>query len=86
MHLGCLPGYLASLRQVPVIEFDPFNLEELGTKLSAIMPQFREWIENRRSQEFFEALAKLAVTGLALLGGLVVLSGIVGSISESSKR
>jgi hypothetical protein len=86
VHLGGLPGYLASLRQVPVIEFDPFNLEELGTKLSAIMPQFREWIENRRSQEFFEALAKLAVTGLALLGGLVVLSGIVGSISESSKR
>jgi len=45
VYLGGLPGYLASLRQVPVIEFDPFNLEELGAKLSAIMPQFREWIE-----------------------------------------
>jgi hypothetical protein len=86
VHLGGLPGYLASLRQVPVVEFDPFNLEELRIKLSAIMPQFREWIENKRSQEFFEALAKLAITGLATLGGLVVLSGIVGSIFGSSKR
>jgi hypothetical protein len=50
------------------------------------MPQFREWIENERSQEFFEALAKLAVAGLAALSGLVVLSGIVGSIFGSSKR
>ena len=41
------------------------------------MPSFREWIESRRRQKFFEILGKLVIEGLAVLG-LMVLPGIVG--------
>jgi hypothetical protein len=82
IHLGGLPGYLATFKQAPVIEFDPFNLDELKAKLSAVMPGFREWIADKRRQEFFEALAKLAVIALAI----IALPGIIDSILGSSKK
>jgi len=47
-----LPGYLAKSERVPIIEFDPYNLEELRNKLSAVMPKFREWIESKKRQEY----------------------------------
>ena len=50
------------------------------------MPGFREWIETKRRQEFFEAIGKLIVGGLAAIGLITVISGIVGSIADTSKK
>jgi len=81
-----LPSYLSELKQVPVIEFDPYNLDEVKASLSSIMPAFREWIETKRKQEFFETLRKIAVGGLAVLGLVTIISGIVAALSGSSKK
>jgi hypothetical protein len=81
-----LPSYLSELKQVPVIEFDPYNLDEVKASLSSIMPAFREWIETKRKQEFFEILRKIAVGGLAVLGLVTIISGIVAALSGSSKK
>jgi len=40
--MGGLPSYLETLKQAPVIEFNPYNLDELRAKLSSVMPGFRE--------------------------------------------
>jgi hypothetical protein len=84
--LGGLPKYLAEYKYVPLVEFDPFNLEELKLKLHAIMPGFREWIANKKREEFFEALATLAVGAFAVIGFIAVVSGIVGALFGSSKK
>jgi len=86
VSLGGLPSYLTKLKQVPVIEFDPYNLDEVKTGLSSIMPAFREWIETKRRQEFFETLGKIVVGGLAVLGLITIISGIAGASSGSSKK
>ncbi|MHA1595528.1 MAG: hypothetical protein ACTSXX_12450 [Candidatus Baldrarchaeia archaeon] len=85
VSLGGLPSYLVEYKYIPVIEFDPYNLDELRTKLAAIMPSFREWIETKRRQEFFEALGRIVVGGLTLIG-LIALPGIIGSILGSFKK
>jgi len=86
VSLGGLPSYLASMKQVPIIEFDPYNLDELKTGLSTIMLGFREWIETKRRQEFFDALGRIITGGLAVVGGIAVLSGIMGALEGASKR
>jgi hypothetical protein len=86
VSLGGLPSYLTKLKQVPVIEFDPYNLDEVKLNLSRIMPAFREWIETKRRREFFEILGKIVVGGLAVLGAITIISGIVGALSGSSKK
>lgn len=81
VSLGGLPSYLAELKQAPLIEFDPYNLDELRAGLSTKMPGFRDWVETKRRQEFFDALKKgLAVTGIAIG------SGIIGYLLGSSRR
>jgi hypothetical protein len=50
------------------------------------MPGFREWIENKRKREFFEALGKVAGLGLAVIGSAIIVSGIIGAPYGSSKR
>ena len=85
VSLGALPSYLVKLKHVPVIEFDPYNIDAVRTKLATVMPAFREWIETKRRQEFFEAVARLIVGGLAIIG-LMVLPGIIGSISRDTKN
>ena len=84
--LGGLPSYLVELPQNPVIEFEPYKINEVKAKLSTVMPGFREWIDTRRREEFFGALGKLAVGGLAVVGGIAILSGIVGALAGASKR
>jgi len=84
--LGGLPSYLTNLKQAPIIEFDPYNLDELRTGLSTIMSGFREWIETKRRQEFFDALGKIIIGGLAVVGGVTILSGIIGALGGASKR
>lgn len=84
--LGGLPSYLTNLKQAPIIEFDPYNLDELRAGLSTIMPGFREWIETKRRQEFFDALGKIIIGGLAVVGGVTILSGIIGALGDASKR
>ena len=84
--LGGLPSYLSKLKQTPAIEFGPYNLNEVKIGLSSIMPGFREWIETKRRQEFFDALGRIVVGGLAIVGFIAILSGIVGALSGSSKK
>ncbi len=84
--LGGLPSYLSKVERVPTIEFDPYNLGELRARLSAIMPGFREWIETNRREEFFNALGKIIVGGLAAVGVIAIISGIVGTLFGSSKK
>jgi len=84
--LGGLPSYLSKAELAPTIEFDPYNLDELRKALSAVMPGFREWIENKRKREFFEALGKVAGLGLAVIGSAIIVSGIIGALYGSSKR
>lgn len=78
--LGGLPSYL-KWEQIPIIEFDPYNLEELRIKLSTVMPGFREWIEAKRRQEFFNALAKLACVATP-----IIIAGIIGFLIGTSRR
>ena len=76
-----LPSYLTEIEQALLIEFDPYNFDELKTGLSTKMPSFRDWVETKRRQEFFDALKKgLAVTGIAIG------SGIIGALIGSSRR
>lgn len=84
--LGGLPSYLADQKKAPIVEFDPYNLNELGNGLSTVMPGFREWIETKRRQAFNESLGKLIVGGLAVVGFIAVINGIAGALSGSSKR
>jgi hypothetical protein len=86
VSLGGLPSYLANQKQVPSIEFDPYNLDELRNGLSSIMPSFREWIETKRRQAFNQSLTNLIVGGLAVVGFIAVISGIAGALSGSSKK
>ena len=80
VSLGGLPSYLAELKQTPLIEFDPYNLDELRVGLSTKMPGFRDRIETKRRQEFDSLKKGLAVTGIAIG------SGIIGYLLGSSKR
>jgi hypothetical protein len=84
--LGGLPSYLSRSEEAPVIEFDSYNLDQLKTGLSSLMPGFREWIETKRRQEFFNGLTKIVVGGLAVVGLVAVLSGIAGALGGSSKK
>lgn len=84
--LGGLPSYLSKSGELPIIEFDPYNLDQLKTGLSSLMPGFREWIETKRRQEFFNGLSKIAVGGLAFVGLIAILNGSVGVLGGSSKK
>lgn len=86
VSVGGLPSYLGELKQAPLIEFDPDNLDELRIGFSAIMPGFREWIEDERRQEFFDGLKRIVVGGFAVVGGIVVISGIIGALTGASKK
>jgi len=86
ISLGGLPSYLASSRQASLIEFDPRNLDELKLGLSAVMPYFREWTKTQRRQEFIETLKRIAISGLAAVGAVVVANGIIGKLSGGSKK
>ena len=86
VSLGGLPSYLSKLKQIPSIEFNPYNLNELKTALATIMPGFREWIETKRRQEFFDALGRIVIGGLAVVGFIAIISGITGVLVGSSRK
>ena len=86
VSLGGLPSYLTGLKQIAVIEFDPYNLDEVKLRLSSLMPAFREWIETKQRREFFEILGKIVIGGLAAFGAITIISGIVGALPGSSKK
>jgi hypothetical protein len=85
VSLGGLPAYLANKKQASVVEFDPYNINEITIGFSTIMPSFREWIETKRKQDFIDVLGKIAVGGLAVVGGVAILCGIIGTIGGASK-
>jgi len=64
------------------MEFDPYNLDEIKRRLSTIMLGFREWIETKRRQEFFNAL----IRGLAVVGLITIIGEIAGALFGSSKN
>lgn len=84
--LGGLPSYLVTYKQVPSLKFDAYNLAEVRTGLSTVMPGFREWIETGRKQNFFESLGKVIVGGIAFVGAITIISGIIGALSGTSKK
>lgn len=86
VSLGGLPSYLTRYGNAPMIEFNPYKLNELQAKLATIMPGFREWIETKRRQEFFEALKRLVMLGLAIVGAIHIMPGIVGALIGHSKK
>lgn len=97
VSLGGLPSYLETQTQTLPIEYSPYNLEELRINMSLTMPAFRnwieskkrqdrEWIENRRRQEYFDGLKTIAVGGLAVVGGIALLNGIIGALSDTSEK
>ncbi|MEM0171816.1 MAG: hypothetical protein QXP36_01760 [Conexivisphaerales archaeon] len=86
VSLGGLPSYLLEQKQIPAIEFDPYNLNEVKTGLSSIMPGFREWIETKRGQEFFDSLGRIVIGGLAVVGLIATVSGITEALFGSSKK
>ncbi|MCD6146147.1 MAG: hypothetical protein J7J03_07100 [Methanosarcinales archaeon] len=85
VSIGGLPSYLTEIEQIPLIEFDPYNLGELRIELSAIMPGLREWAENKRRQEFFDELGRITIGGLAVVGGITIMSGIIGALDGAFK-
>jgi len=84
--LSGLPSYLDSSGQAPVLEFDPYNVEELRYRLAAVMPGFRGWLETHRKRDFSDSLLKVAVGGLAAVGAVTVLAGIFGASGRQSKK
>ena len=84
--LGGLPSYLNASGLAPVLEFDPFNVEELRYRLPTVMPGFRGWLQTHRRRDFYDSLAKVAVGGLALVGVAKILAGIFGSSGGQSKK
>jgi hypothetical protein len=86
VSMGGLPSYLAELKRTLIIEFDPYNPDELRTGLSTLMHGFREWIETKRRQEFLDTLGKIIVGGLAVVGATAITSGIIGALGGASKK
>jgi hypothetical protein len=74
VDLRGLPGELKNFS----LTFSSFRLEELRQKLGAVMPSFREWIAQKRREEF------LRVLGSALAP--LIIGGIVGFLIGSSRR
>ena len=79
VDLGGLASYLDPNTQ---LEFDPSNLDEFRARLSPAMLWFRESIEKQHTAEFYKKLKDLAIYGLAAVGSVVVVSGIIGSLFE----
>lgn len=86
VSLGGLPSYLSRVKLAPIIEFNPYDLDELKRGLSTIMPGFREWIETKRREEFFESLRKITIQRLGVIGAIAIVSGIIGALFGSSKK
>jgi len=77
VNLGGLPSYLKG--KYPVIIFNYLNLDELNRNLTAIMPSFREWIESKRMNEFYEILGKIFINALALFAITYLIHKLSGS-------
>lgn len=86
VNLSGLPSYLVDFNAASVIEYEPSNVDIVRSHFSTIMPGFREWVENKRNQEFKEGLGRLLVGGLAVVGGFAIVSGIVGYLTDTSKK
>jgi len=75
-----IDGLPSTLREY-MIEFNPYDYEATRKRISATMPSFRDWIANKKWEEFTGTLGKIAL-GV----GLVIAGGIAGSLLASSKK
>lgn len=75
-----IDGLPSTLREY-TFEFDINNYEEIRRRIGATMSAFREYIANKKWQEFTNTLAKIAVST-----GLVIAGGIAGALLGSSKK
>jgi len=75
-----IDGLPSTLREY-MIEFSPYDYEETRKRISAVMPSFRNWVANKKWEEFTNTLGKIAM-GV----GLVIAGGIAGALLASSKK
>lgn len=75
-----IDGLPSTLRDY-TFEFSPYDEEENRKRISAIMPSFRNWIANKKWEEFTSTLGKIAIGA-----GLVIAGGIAGALLASSKK
>ena len=75
-----LDGLPANLIEF-VVEFEAVNYENIRNNISPIMPAFRDWVSNKKQQEFLNTLRKIVIGT-----GLVIAGGIAGSLLASSKK
>ena len=72
--VGGLPGELSELS----VPYNPLDLEELRQRLGGVMPMLRQWIADKRRKEF--------LSGLAKVGGPLLIGGIMGAAIASSRK
>lgn len=75
-----LDGLPSALKEY-VVEFNANSFDEIRNKISPVMPIFRDYVSNKKWNEFLSTLGKIA-----LGAGLLVLGGMVGSSMSSSKK
>lgn len=84
--LGGLPSYLVAYGQALDMEFNSYNVDELKTGFSVLMPSFREWVETGRKRNFLDSLVRVAAAGVATVGVAVIVTGIIGALAGTSKK
>lgn len=89
-QLTALPGYLAQHGDVPMVEFDPYNMDDATDRLSRMMLPFREWIATKRKLEFEESRRQLwkgiGIGALATIGIMGGVAAVMGTHRANSRR
>ena len=66
-----------------ILEFDPMDLYDLKSKLSILMPRFRDSLATNNTREYYQNLENLIIKGLAFFGGVVIVSGVIGMFFDN---
>ena len=66
----------------PKVHYHPAKLEILEHRLAVVMPSFRKWISDKKSQEFQDALIKAGL----VLGGISLVALLTTAIARGNKE